>query len=123
MLTYGDLFKYIAENLDSKDGLYIGNFYFTETFCREHKLDSQPIILVLYDFGGHNDVEIIYNVVGKIRPEVELASEVETPVDFAIRNNFYCKWHEGMWVRCKKNDIGARADLNLAHAKMFGKNG
>jgi len=121
MLTYGHLFKYIAENLDSKSDLYIGNFYFTETFCKEHDIDSQRIVLILYDFGGHNDVEVIHNVVGKIRPEVLLNDEVETPVEYAIRNNFYCKWHEGMWVRCKKGDIGARADLNLAQAKMFGE--
>jgi hypothetical protein len=123
MLTYGHLFKYIAENLDSKSGLYIGNFYFTETFCKENGIDSQRIILILYDFGGHNDVEIIHNVVGKIRPEIELDAEVETPVEFAIRNSLYCRWHEGMWVRCKKGDKGAKVDLNLAHARMFGKNG
>jgi hypothetical protein len=121
MPNYGDLFDYLELKLNSKKEIYIGNFYHTEKFCKEYNLDSERIILTLYDFGGHNDVQILYNVIGKIRRSIDLNEEVETPVEFAIRNNLYCRWHEGIWVRCKKGAKDSRIDLNKANEMMFGE--
>lgn len=114
MPNYGDLFDYLELNKDRSN-----NYYYTEKFCRDNGVDSERLILILYDFGGHNDAEVLYNVVGKIKRSKNLSDEIETPVEFALRNNLYCRWHEGMWVSCKKGSKDARIDLNKANELMF----
>ena len=121
MASYGDLFKYLEFKIVHEREIYISNFYHTQKFCEARNLDTERIVLTLYDFGGHNDVQILYNVVGKIDKSLDLDAEIETPVEFAIRNNLYRRWHEGMWVSCKKGAEGAMVDLNKANEMMFDK--
>ena len=120
MPNYGDLFDYLENKVFAEKYKKIDNFYHTEKFCKDHNLDGERIILTLYDFGGHNDSQVLYNVVGKIRRATDLNKEIETPVEFAIRNRLYCRFHEGMWVRCKKGAKDAKVDLNKANEMMFG---
>jgi len=120
MPNYGDLFDYLELKISIQKEVYVNNFYHTEKFCKDNKLDSERIILTLYDFGGHNDVQILYNVIGKIPRITDLNEDVETPVEYAIRNQLYCRYHEGMWVRCKKGAKDARVDLSLANEMMIG---
>ena len=83
-----------------------------------HIPNPSRIIQVLSDFGAASDLEILWNVAEKINDDTLLTKDIETPVEFALRNEYYTKWHEGMWVRCNKNDLGAMPDLNTAYSRM-----
>lgn len=123
MITYGNLYDYLESKLDKHiSKKTINNFHYTLEFCRLNKIESDRLLKILYDFGGHNDLQILLNVPSSISDETLIDKEIETPVEYAVRNNYYAKFHEGMWVRCKKNDIGSIPDLNTAYQKMSEKN-
>jgi len=119
-ITYGDLYLYIEKkfatrtNRDNKE-----HFYYTKKFLNKYHIPNPSrIIQVLSDFGAASDLEILWNVAERISDDTLLTKDIETPVEFALRNEYYTKWHEGMWVRCNKNDIGAMPDLNTAYRRM-----
>ena len=125
MITYGDLYDYL-ENQFAKPKLNVSkiptkDFEYTQSFCKKNNINADRLLRTLYDFGGGNDIEILLNVVENIPHDTPILSKVETPVEFAISNNYYTRFHEGMWVRCKKNDTGSVPDLNTAYIKMFKK--
>jgi|688.fasta_scaffold684966_1 hypothetical protein len=120
MITYGDLYNYLESKLIKQNPKTINNFHYTLEFCQANGIQTDRLFKILYDFGGHNDLQIILNVSVAIGDDTPISKEIETPVEFAIRNNYYARFHEGMWVRCKKNDNGSMPDLNTAYQKMFG---
>lgn len=119
MITYGDLYDYLESKLAKKSSKSINNFHYTLEFCSLNKVDTERLLKILYDFGGHNDLQIFLNVSRSIGDETPITKDIETPIEYAIRNNYYAKFHEGMWVRCRKNDNGSIPDLNTAYQKMF----
>ena len=42
----------------------------------------------------------------------------ETPVEYALRNGYYTRWHEGMWVSCTAEATDCHPDINKAYEKM-----
>lgn len=119
MITYGHLYDYLESELSKQTRSKINNFHYTLEFCKKHKIESSRLMKILYDFGGHNDLEILINVSESISHDTLIDKDIETPIEFAIKNKYYARLHEGMWVRCNKNDVGAIPDLNTAYQKMF----
>lgn len=118
--TYGDLYLYIEKQFAKRTKReHRESFFYTKKFLdTNHIPNPSRIIQILSDFGAAQDLEVLWNVAEKISDNTKLTEDIETPVEYAIRNNYYCRWHEGMWVRCKKTDIGASPDLNTAYRKM-----
>lgn len=124
MITYGDLYLFLEQKLSQRKqrNKNIKAFYFTKKFCQINNINyssTSRIIQVLSDFGASNDIEVLWNVAESIADETPIDSDIETPIEFAIKNGYYTKWHEGMWVRCKQNDIGAMPDLNTAYQILY----
>jgi hypothetical protein len=120
IVTYGHLYDYIEKEL-SKNSSDIEAFIFTKSFCEDHHVNATKLISILIGFNAHNDIEVLVNVSERISADTPINQDIETPVEFAIRNNLYSRYHEGMWVRCKQNDKGSIPDLNTAYVKMFKK--
>lgn len=118
IILYGDLYDYL-ENVvfQTEDDLI--DYYYTLKFCKNHNIPSVRLLEILHGFGGHNDVEVLLNVPTFIRADTPINKDMDTPKEYAIMHNLYAKFHEGMWVRCNKNDIGSIPDLNTAFQKMF----
>ena len=118
MITYDDLYSYIELSLETATKK-VSNFFYTLKFCKQNNIQVDRLLKILYDFGGHNDLEIILNVSRFISKDTPINKDIETPIEYAIRNNLYTRFHEGMWVRCKKSNKGAVPDLNTAYQQMF----
>ena len=118
--TYGDLYIFIEKSFAKRKVRKNKQpFFYTKKFLEENSVSNPSrIIQILSDFGAAQDIEVLWNVAEKISDSTNLDKDIETPVEYALRNNYYCKWHEGMWVRCKKEDKGAVPDLNTAYTKM-----
>ena len=121
MITYGDLYDYLELKLPKYKSRNNGEYKLTQEFCKKNNVSSDRLVQILFDFGGHNDLEVLINVARFIPDNTPIDKNIETPVEFAIKHNYYAKFHEGMWVRCKKDDTGAIPDLNTAYQKMFDK--
>jgi hypothetical protein len=119
MITYGDLYEYLEDILKNSDDEGLSDYYHTLQFCKDNNIETNRLLQILFDFGGHNDIEILLNLPRSIKDETPINKDIETPVEYAIRNNLYARFHEGMWVRCKKNNKGAIPDLNTAYQQMF----
>jgi hypothetical protein len=119
MVTYGDLYEYIKTVIKNSDTEDLSDYYHTIKFCEFHKIETDRLLQILHDFGGNNDIEVILNIPKSIKPDTPITKDIETPAEYAIRNNLYARFHEGMWVRCKKSDKGSIPDLNTAYQKMF----
>lgn len=80
MLTYHDLFRYLAEKCDFRkrrsDGEYTwncdGKLTFTEQYCRDHFLDFESTKGYLELMGGWCDCEVLFNVEGHMDEEMSL---------------------------------------------------
>jgi hypothetical protein len=118
MITYGDLYDYLEEVVKQTEE-DLTDYSYVIGFCTKYNIESKRLLQILYDFGGHSDIEVILNLPKFIRYDTPITKDVETPVEYAIRNNLYARFHEGMWVRCKKNDNGSIPDLNTAYQQMF----
>lgn len=117
MKTYGDLYSFIASNLDANNT--IDTFDLMYKFCKNNHIRYSHVLQIVSEFGASNDIEILYNVSRFIDDDTPINTTIITPVQYAIENNYYTRWHEGMWVKCKAEDIGAMPDLNRAYAEMF----
>jgi hypothetical protein len=120
IVTYGHLYDYLEKEL-SKNNSSLEAFVFTKSFCEDNHVNSTRLIGILQGFNAHNDIEVLINVIEYISTDTPINQDIETPTEFAIRNNLYARFHEGMWVRCKQNDKGSIPDLNTAYTKMFKK--
>ena len=119
MITYGDLYDYLESILKNSETEELSDYYYTLKFCESNQILPDRLLQILFDFGGHNDIEILLNLPSSINEDTPITKDIETPVEYAIRNNLYARFHEGMWVRCKKSDKGSIPDLNTAYQKMF----
>lgn len=119
-ITYGDLYLYIEKQFAKRvKREHKESFFYTKKFLNaNHIKNPSRIIQILSDFGAAQDIEILWNVAEKIPDSTNIEKDIETPIEYAIRNDYYCRWHEGMWVRCKKEHNGAMPDLNTAYIKM-----
>jgi len=119
-ITYGDLYLYIEKKFAKRTKReHKESFFYTKKFLEKNHINKPSrIIQILSDFGAAQDIEVLWNVAEKIPDETNIEHDIETHVEYAIRNNYYCKWHEGMWVRCKQEDSGSMPDLNTAYTKM-----
>lgn len=117
MKTYGDLYSFISSSIDENN--IVDSFDLMQKFCKNNNIKYNRIQQIVCEFGAHNDIEILFNVSRFIDDETPIDSNILTPVEYAIENNYYTRWHEGMWVKCKANDIGCMPDLNRAYSEMF----
>ena len=118
--TYGDLYLFIEKKFASRTKREnIHGFVYTKRFLEKHHIPNPSrIIQILSDFGAASDLEVLWNAADKIPDNTNIEKDIETPIEYAIRNNYYCKWHEGMWVRCKKEDKGSMPDISTAYKRM-----
>lgn len=118
--TYGDLYLFIEKKFASRNKREnIHAFIYTKKFLETHNIyNPSRIIQILSDFGAASDLEVLWNVAEKIPDDTDIGKDIETPIEYAIRNNYYCKWHEGMWVRCNKEDKGSMVDIATAYKRM-----
>jgi hypothetical protein len=114
---FEDLYSFIEDRFYDRDKE--SPLYLVSKFCETYNLNFNRLKKIVSDFGGHNDLEVILNVVSNVPGEQEIDMSIETPAEFAERNNLYCKWHTGGWVPCDKADKNAMPDLNRAYEKMF----
>jgi hypothetical protein len=118
--TYGDLFKHLEEQVYDSGMLIMDRtgaeaFTFTKKFLHANGVNGIPrIIQILSDFGANNDLEVLINVVEFISTQLPLDFDVTTPSEHALLNDYYVRWHEGMWVRCRKDCRDAMVDTNRA---------
>lgn len=122
MLTYGDLYIYLEKYFIQRQNrnIELEDFSLTKNFCKINNISNvSRLIQILSDYGASNDIEIIWNVTEMIPDDTPINKDLDTPIEFALKNNYYTKWHEGMWVKCKKNDIGSMPDLNTATQKLY----
>ena len=116
-MKFESLYSFIEDNFGArnqgKEPLHL-----VRRFCETYSLDFDRMKKIVYDFGGHDDVEVILNVPNSIPGDCEIDLNIETPVEFAERNNLYCKMQDGKWVECEKSDPCAMLDLNRAHIFM-----
>ncbi len=115
-MKFESLYSFIEDNFGRRD--HNMPHFLLKEFCETYKLDFNRLKKIVSDFGGHNDVELILNVPNSIDGDSLIDYSIETPVEFAERNNLYCKWHNGGWVPCDKADEDAMPDLNRAHIMM-----
>jgi len=84
--TYGDLFEYLLGQDSSRN---TDPFLNTRRFLREHSVPANRVVEILEGFGGYDDQEVILNATSKIPPATPLSEDVETPAEFAIRNDLW----------------------------------
>ena len=118
--TYGDLYLFIEQKFAKRTKReHREAFFYTKQFLEDnHVPNPSRIIQILSDFGAAQDLEVLWNVAEKIPDHVMITQDIETPIEYAIRNKYYCRWHEGMWVSCKEGDDGCMPDLNKAYTRM-----
>ena len=107
--TYGDLFEYLLGQDASRN---TDPFLNTRRYLREHNVPAHRVIEILEGFGGYDDQEVIWNAATKIPPATLLTDDVETPAEFAIRND--------LWVY--NGTAHGEPDLNSAIQMMMEAN-
>lgn len=120
-MKFEALYNYLESHMYDRDKEH--PLYLVKKFCEFYELPFDRIKKIVNDFGGFTDTEILLNVVHKISGDREIELDIETPVEFAERNNLYCKWHTGGWISCKKEDSGSTPDLNAAYTLMEPQDG
>jgi len=118
---FEDLYSFIEDHFYDRDKE--SPLYLVSKFCETYNLDFDRVKKIVSDFGGFNDVEVLLNVMTSVPGEQEIDISIETPAEFAERNNLYCKWHMGGWVSCDKEEKGSMPDLNKAYTLMGAQNG
>lgn len=115
-MKFNDLFDFIENNWLYRDRN--NKWSLVELFAEKNSFDKNKIISILESFGAYNDQEVVLNIYDRIPGEFVIGEKLQTPKEFAENNNLYCRWKDGEWVICNKNDEGAMPDLNRAHIMM-----
>lgn len=114
--TYGRLFAFLDAHIRQKAS---GEpFQLVRDFSDIHCLDADALIFTLAEFGGYDDLEVLFNVVGRIPEGAVIGSPIETPEEFAIRNGLYGRQKDGRWTPCSADDANAEPDVNRAVSLM-----
>lgn len=113
-MKFETLYNYVENHMYDRDKDH--PLYLVKQFCEFYGLPFDRIKKIVNDFGGFTDAEILFNVVNKVPGDKEIDLNIETPAEFAERNNLYCKWHKGSWVECESSEEGAMPDLNRAYS-------
>jgi hypothetical protein len=106
--TYGSLFAYLENH--QQESRSTDPHFLTRRFLSEHHLKHDRIIEILEGFGGYDDGEVLLNVVEKIDRNTSLWAEVETPMEYALRNRLFLYTDDNGW---------SEPDLNLATLMML----
>lgn len=114
--TYGTLFTYLKNRIRKKQSAE--PFHLVHEFSALHGVDPDALAPILQGFGGYDDLEVLFNVVGRIPEEALLGSPVETPEQYAVRHGLYCRRAEGGLVECSADEPDAEPNLNRAVALM-----
>jgi hypothetical protein len=110
--TFGDLYRYLSDSVEKKEAAK--PFHLVRRFSDRHAVDADALIPILEGFGGYDDMEVLFNVMDRIPPEIEIGSDVETAEKVAVREGFYCRWEDGQWTLCSADHPDATPDLNRA---------
>jgi hypothetical protein len=114
--TYRRLFAYLDARIRQKGS---GDpFQLVRDFSDIHCLDADTLISTLAEFGGYDDLEVLFNVVGRIPEGTVIGSPIETPDEFAIRHGLYGRHKDGQWTECSADAPHAAPDLNRAVSLM-----
>jgi hypothetical protein len=114
--TYGRLFAFLDTHIRQRES---GEpFQLVRDFSDLHCLDADALISTLAEFGGYDDLEVLFNVVGRIPEGTVIGSLIETPEEFAIRNGLYGRRKDGQWTACSADAPDAEPDLNRAVSFM-----
>jgi hypothetical protein len=112
--TYGNLFAFLDAHIPQRES---GDpFQLVRDFSDIHCLDADALISTLAEFGGYDDLEVLFNVVSRIPEGIVIGSQIETPEEFAIRNGLYGRRKDGQWTACSADEPDAVPDLNRAVA-------
>lgn len=114
--TYGTLFTYLKNCIRKKESAE--PFHVVREFSALHGVDADALTLILEEFGGYDDLEVLFNVVGRIPKEAQIGTPVESPEQYAVRNGLYCRRADGGLVECSADAPDAKPDLNRAVALM-----
>ena len=115
-LTYGTLFTYLKNRIRKKESAE--PFHLVREFSALHGVDADGLIAILKGYGGYDDLEVLFNVVGRIPEEAQIGTPVETPEQYAVRNGLFCRRADGGLVECSADAPTATPDLNRAVALM-----
>ena len=88
-LTYGTLFTYLKNRIRKKESAE--PFHLVREFSALHGVDADGLIAILKGYGGYDDLEVLFNVVGRIPEEAQIGTPVETPEQYAVRNGLFCR--------------------------------
>ena len=105
--TYGDLFAFLRNHermLRSTDP-----FFLVKRFLNRVGNEAEPIISILEGFGAYDDVEVLLNAAERIGPGTPLTAAVETPFQYAVRNELYVYQEGSQW---------GEPDINMAMEQM-----
>ena len=114
--TYGTLFTYLKNHIRKKESAE--PFHLVRKFSALHGIDADALTPILKEFGGYDDLEVLFNVVGRIPEEALIGTPVETPEQYAVRNGLYCRRADGGLVECSADAPSAEPDLNRAVVLM-----
>ena len=115
-LTYGTLFNYLKNRIRKKESAE--PFHLVREFSALHGVDADGLIAILEGYGGYDDLEVLFNVVGRIPEEAKIGHPMETPEQYAVRNGLFCRRADGGLVECSADAPTATPDLNRAVALM-----
>ena len=112
--TYGRLFAYLDTHIRQRES---GEpFQLVRDFSDLHGLDADALISTLAEFGGYDDLEVLFNVVGRIPEATVIGSPIETPEEFAIRHGLYDRRQDGQWTACSAdNDDADPTSIERSH--------
>jgi len=114
--TYGTLFAHLKKRIRKKESAE--PFHLVREFLALHGVDADGLIAILKGYGGYDDLEVLFNVVGRIPEEAQIGTPVETPEQYAVRNGLFCRRADGGLVECSADAPTATPDLNRAVALM-----
>ena len=114
--TYGTLFTYLKTRIRQKESAE--PFHFVREFSDLHGVDADALTPILKDFGGYDDLEVLFNVLGRIPEEAQIGTPVETPEQYAVQNGLFCMRADGGLVECSADEPDSEPDLNRAVARM-----
>jgi hypothetical protein len=112
--TYGTLFTYLKTRIRKKES--VEPFHLVREFSALHGVDADAVTPILQEFGGYDDLEVLFNVVDRIPEEAKISTPVKTPEQYAVRHGLYCRREEGGLAECSADAPNATPDLNRAVA-------
>ena len=77
-ITFSDLYAYLDENIQDKAST--DPHHLVREFSERQGLDADALIPILEGFGGYDDHEVLFNVVGRIQEDTVIGRPIEENV-------------------------------------------